>query len=174
MVDLPTPPFPEATAMMASTPGIPAGEGAAGPPGEPPGRGRDVGPAVVGTGEGPPRACPAPAARSAVSATITDCTPGSAPTAFCARSRTASHSCTAPASTVIEKNTLPSATTMSESLPVAGNGTPAGLAILPSAPRTSSFAMLIPDHRKSDLYIGEPVRRSILLSGVDALASAGP
>jgi len=30
VVDLPTPPLPEAMAMMAATPGIPAGDGAAG------------------------------------------------------------------------------------------------------------------------------------------------
>src|SRR6516165_1180660 len=33
VVDLPTPPLPEAMAMMAATPGIPAGDGAAGPGG---------------------------------------------------------------------------------------------------------------------------------------------
>src|SRR5215813_444162 len=73
-VDLPTPPLPDATAMMAPTPGTPtvpwARCAAAAAAGEvAPGRGR-------------------PAARSAVNATITEPTPGSALTAASARLRT--------------------------------------------------------------------------------------
>ncbi len=70
VVDLPTPPLPEATAMIDSTPGTPtfasprgAGRGAAAPP-----------PA----GDG--RAGAVPPLRSAVSATIADVTPGIART----------------------------------------------------------------------------------------------
>src|SRR4029077_14686603 len=110
-------------------------------PGGAPGRARPAGEAC-GRG-GAPRAGPALPERSAVSATITDCTPGRAVTAFWARSRTASQAVTAPASTVIEKNTLPSAKTLSQSLPVLGRGTLSGLAICPSAARTSSFEALI-------------------------------
>src|SRR6202795_5109230 len=39
VVDLPTPPLPDATAMMDSTPGMPAGDGAARPPDAAPWRG---------------------------------------------------------------------------------------------------------------------------------------
>src|ERR1700751_3125901 len=93
VVDLPTPPLPEATAMMAATPGMPAGDGAAGPAGGAPGRARPAGEA--GGRGGAPRAGPALPERSAVSATITDCTPDRAVTAFGARSRTASQAVTA-------------------------------------------------------------------------------
>src|SRR5262244_1901125 len=78
VVDLPTPPLPEATAMIAATPGMPAGDGAAGPPDGVPGRGR--GACGCGGAARPPG--PAPPVRSAVSATRTDCTPGNAETAF--------------------------------------------------------------------------------------------
>ena len=81
----------------------------------------------------------APPLRSAVSATIADCTPGIALTASSARFRTGSQACTTPASTVIEKNTLPSVATMSDSVPVFGNGVPSGAATLPSAASTSSL-----------------------------------
>ena len=72
----------------------------------------------------------APPLRSAVSATIADCTPGIALTASSARFRTDSQACTTPASTVIEKNTLPSVATMSDSAPVFGSGVPSGAATL--------------------------------------------
>src|SRR6516164_5524144 len=63
VVDLPTPPLPEAMAMMACTPGIP--DGAA--PGGAPGRGRVAGETCGRAGA--PRADPALPLRSAVSAT---------------------------------------------------------------------------------------------------------
>ena len=56
-----------------------------------------------------------------------------------ARLRTGSQCCTAAASTVIEKKTLPSLTTMSDTVPVSVNGDPSGLATLASATTTSSF-----------------------------------
>ena len=66
VVDLPTPPLPDATAMIEVTPGMPAGDGAV-----PPSRGRAAPGGICG------RRCgavpPTPLARSAVSATSTDC-----------------------------------------------------------------------------------------------------
>src|SRR5260370_40580050 len=111
--------------MMASTPGTPtvpwarcADAAAAGEVA--PGRGR-------------------PAARSAVSATITEVTPGSALTAASARLRTGSHAFTTAASTVIEKKTLPSDTTMSDKALVLGKASPSGLATRSRLARTSLF-----------------------------------
>ncbi len=110
-------------------------------------------------------AAPAPPARSAVSATMTDFTPGTARIAASARSRTLSQSFTAPASTVIEKKTLPSLATISESFPVAGSGAPSGLETLPSAARTSSFMSAIrwssKNAREATIYIGARPWRSI-------------
>ncbi len=63
-----------------------------------------------------------------MSATIADVTPGTARTAASAALRTGSHACTTAASTVIEKNTLPSDTMISDSLPVFGKGVPSGVA----------------------------------------------
>src|SRR5580698_8511227 len=143
VVDLPTPPLPEATAMIAATPGMPDCDGAEGAPGAGPGlAGPDLAlwacPAC-GAACGRCGAPPAPDDRSAVSATITDLTPGTARIAASARSRTASQALTAPASTVIDKNTLPSLATTSESFPLAGRAEPSGPEILPRAARTSSL-----------------------------------
>src|SRR5262249_16369328 len=80
-----------------------------------------------------------PAARSAVSATMTEATPGSALTAASARLRTGSHAFTAAASTVMEKKTLPSDTTMSDSAPVWGNASPSGLSTRSRLASTSLF-----------------------------------
>jgi hypothetical protein len=71
---------------------------------------------------------------------MTDCTPGIARTAVSARSRTLSHCFTWAASTVMEKNTLPSLATISESFPVAVSGRPSGVGTLESAARTSSLS----------------------------------
>ena len=68
----------------------------------------------------------APPARSAVKAISTDCTPGTARIASSARFRTGSQAFTAAASTVMDKNTLPSLTTISDSVPVCGKGRPSG------------------------------------------------
>src|SRR6266851_9492233 len=131
VVDLPTPPLPEATAMIASTPGIPctASPRAAGRP--------PAGAPCAGRGDG------APALRSAVKATRADCTPGSARTASSAHLRTGSHILTAAASTLIEKNTLPSPATTSDSVPLLGNGTPSGDLTPASAASTCSFETAI-------------------------------
>ncbi len=67
VVDLPTPPLPEATAMMASTPGMPAGDGgvcAAPCGGRPPGCGRAPGVDIAGRRAAAPPP-PLPGARSA-------------------------------------------------------------------------------------------------------------
>jgi hypothetical protein len=80
-----------------------------------------------------------------VSATIADVTPGTARTAASAALRTGSHCGTTAASTVIEKNTLPSLATTSESLPVCGRGAPSGLFTAANAASTWSLvAMLFP------------------------------
>src|SRR5262245_60064776 len=132
VVDLPTPPFPDATAMIASTPGTagccPAG---ARPCGRAPGGGAADGRAAGGAVGGR-----APVERSPVSATIAETTPGTARTAASAALRTGSQAGTSAASTVIEKNTLPSVTITSDSLPVAGSGLPSGLLTAASAVRT--------------------------------------
>ncbi len=118
MVDLPTPPLPEATAITDSMPGT----ARAVPVGEAPGRGAAARcDSRLGCGE---RALPP--VRSAVSATSTEATPGIARTAASALLRTSSQASACVASTVSEKNTLPSVTTMSESLPEAARSTPSG------------------------------------------------
>src|SRR5437763_7483346 len=105
VVDLPTPPFPEATAMIDLTPG---GAAAA------------CGPAAAAGPPGAARPGGAPPDRSAVSATRAEVTPGMAHTAVSAALRTASQFFTTAASTVIEKNTLPSLTTISDRVAVCG------------------------------------------------------
>ena len=67
------------------------------------------------------------------------CTPASARTASSARLRTGSQALTSAASTVIEKNTLPSLATTSESVPVLGSGVPSGDATPSSAASTWSL-----------------------------------
>src|SRR5882672_2787726 len=152
VVDLPTPPLPDATATIAPTPGGPctarSPRGACEWPCPPPCGGAG--------GGGAARA--APAARSPVSATIADTTPGMARTAASAALRTGSHACTTAASTVIEKNTLPSLTTTSESLPVAVNDAPSGLFTCASLASTSSFDTINPFSGS----LGQPNAASIL------------
>src|SRR5437879_10507193 len=70
---------------------------------------------------------------------MADVTPGTARTAASAALRTGSHFCTTVASTVIEKNTLPSLTTTSESLPVSVSATPSGLFTAVRPARTCSL-----------------------------------
>ena len=81
-------------------------------------------------------AAAAPALRSAVNATSAEVTPGTARTAFSARSRTGSQAFTAAASTAIEKNTLPSLTTTSDSASVCVSGVPSGAGTLARLSRT--------------------------------------
>ena len=106
--------------------------------------------------------------RSAVSATIADGTPGIALTASSARFRTGSQACTTPASTVIEKNTLPSLATMSDSVPVFGSGVPSGAATLPSAASTSSLVTGM-----FDLY-RFPRRFGVTIVVPNAMVNAAP
>ena len=89
VVDLPTPPLPEATAMMAPTPGSSGRCGAASPPA----RGLAVG---VGGG----------GARSAVSTADTEATPGSAFTAASQAWRKGSSAAASRGSTSSAKPTL--------------------------------------------------------------------
>ncbi len=136
VVDLPTPPLPDATAMIAPTPAT----GACLPIGDPCGA---CGARCELTGGTPWRACGRelgdggpPGLRSAVSAIIDEVTPGTARTAASAFARTSSQAFASAASTLIEKNTLPSLTTMSDRTPASGNGAPRGDITLPSASRT--------------------------------------
>ena len=101
-----------------------------------------------------------PPARSAVSATMTELTPGTARIAASARSRTVSHCLTAPASTVIEKKHLAVAATISDSFPVAGSGAPSGPEILPSAARTSSFKAVMTGLHRPAYRAGQHAPRS--------------
>ncbi len=114
MVDLPTPPLPEATAMTAEMPGnfglprhrrLRAGRMRMAVRRGRRGRRR---PAAA-------RAAAPPALRSAVSAIIATLTPGMARTAFSACARTLSQARASAASTLIEKNTLPSVTVIADS-----------------------------------------------------------
>ena len=125
--------------MIASTPGMPAGDGAAPRPALHRARARRGGGGCLCRRRLRRRTRPRAPARSAVSATITDVTPGTRAHRRFGALAHASHCFTAAASTVIEKNTLPSVATISESFPVAGSGSPSGLETLPSAARTSSF-----------------------------------
>src|SRR5689334_17449479 len=108
VVDLPTPPLPEATAITAATPGISDCRAI----GDPPPCGGLW--AWTGCTPGAPRLdCGGgggaePGLRSAVSATMTVVTPGMVRTAASASARMDSQALASAASTLIEKNTLPS------------------------------------------------------------------
>src|SRR5579863_6894889 len=65
-----------------------------------------------------------PGLRSAVSATIATLTPGMARTAISAAARTLSHALASLASTLMEKNTLPSLTAIADNTPAWASGTP--------------------------------------------------
>ncbi len=123
--------------MMAATPGMPVGPpcrvACAAARGEVAPLSRFAPPLADAGWEPPPE-------RSPVSATRTDCTPGSVRTACSAAARTLSQALAAPASTVIENNTLPSLVTMSDSLPAAVSGRPSGVGMPESLASTSSFS----------------------------------
>ncbi len=125
VVDLPTPPLPEATAMIASTPGMPAGDARRGAARR---RARRRGARQLACGRR--RRCSAGAGGAARALRGErhhgGFHAGHGADGASARSRTVSHCLTAPASTVMEKNTLPSVTTISESLPVAGERSAVG------------------------------------------------
>ena len=78
----------------------------------------------------------APALRSAVSAIIATVTPGMARTAASACARTLSQARASAASTLIEKNTLPSVTVIADSTLALVKATPRGDATLAKASRT--------------------------------------
>src|SRR6202022_1749746 len=133
VVDFPTPPLPEATAMTAAMPGISdcfdigdAGlcGGLCEATGATPGAWRCGGGAA------------APGLRSAVSAIIATATPGMARTAASAWLRTLSHARASAASTLIEKNTLPSLTDIADNTLASLKATPPGDATLAKASRT--------------------------------------
>src|SRR5262245_51920900 len=136
VVDLPTPPLPEATAMIDSTPGTPTVA-------SPRGAGRAP-PAAPAAGAGRCGAAPpAPPFRSAVSATIADVTPGIARTTSSACLRTDSQAFTCAASTVIEKTTLPSVASTSDSAALLDSGVPSGQLTCARLASTSSFVTAI-------------------------------
>src|SRR6266513_1401901 len=96
VVDLPTPPLPEATAITAAAPGL----------------------------------------RSAVNAIMAAVTPGMARTAASACARTFSHARASEASTLIEKNTLPSLTDIADNTLALVKATPRGDITLERQSRT--------------------------------------
>ena len=161
IVDLPTPPFPEATAIMADTPGMPArGDGpGAGPGAAPAGTAPERDGAAAGRCE---RATspPPPEARSAVSAIIAERTPGSSRTALSAFARTLSHALTFAASTVMEQNTLPSVTRTSESFPLSVSGAPSGVGTAASFASTSSLSSAICKLSRRFRSLDSPPRRT--------------
>src|SRR3954453_23229379 len=144
VVDLPTPPLPEATAMTAATPGIsacfdigdaaPCG-GRCAATGCTPGECECAWRCGAGAADGDP-APGEPGLRSAVSAIIAAVTPGMARTAASACARTLSQARASAASTLIEKNTLPSVTAISDSTLACVSATPRGDITLASESRT--------------------------------------
>src|SRR5579871_1487383 len=134
VVDLPTPPLPEATAITAAMPGISDCRDIGDPEGLCGGRC-----AAAGRTPGAPRDCGGgaePGLRSAVSAIIAVVTPGMARTSLSACARTVSHARASCASTLMEKNTLPSLTVIGESTPASVKATPRGDLTLASEDRT--------------------------------------
>ena len=133
VVDLPTPPLPEATAMTAAIPGISAcfAIGEAGLCG---GRCDATGATPPGAGRGGGGV--EPGLRSAVSAIMAAVTPGMARTAASACARTLSQARASAASTLIEKNTLPSVTETGDKTLALVKATPRGEATLARASRT--------------------------------------
>src|SRR5258705_5382128 len=136
VVDFPTPPLPEATAITAAIPGISDCF--------------DIGDAGLCGGLceetcGTPCAwrcggggggAAAPALRSAVKAIMATVTPGMARTAASASARTLSHARASVASTLIEKKTLPSFAVMADNTLALVKATPRGDLTLTSASRT--------------------------------------
>src|SRR3954453_18810974 len=134
VVDFPTPPLPEATAMTAAMPGISDcfDIGDAGPCG---GRCDETcgTPCACRCGGG---AAAEPGLRSAVSAINATVTPGIARTAASAWVRTLSHARASAASTLIDKNTLPSLTDTGDKTSASVKATPRGDITLARPSRT--------------------------------------
>src|SRR5215469_7461597 len=152
VVDLPTPPLPEATAITAAMPGISACRAIGEPAGLCGGRCDETG--------GTPRVPRGGAfgVRSAVSAIISVVTPGSARTALSACARTLSQARASAASTLMERNTLPSLTAIADRTSALVRATPRGDLTLASASRTCCCvtlkALLLPI-----LSLGRQIRR---------------
>src|SRR5215208_7875955 len=134
VVDLPTPPLPEATAMTAATPGIsacfdigdaPPCGGRCAATGCTPGEWECAWRCGAGAADGEP-GLGEPGLRSAVSAIIAAVTPGIARTAASACARTLSQARASATSTLMEKNTLPSVTEIADSTLALVKGTPRG------------------------------------------------
>ena len=121
VVDLPTPPLPDATAMIAAMPGTPrlpeVCDGGACGAGRRRGRAAAGGAGRGAAGRGGTGASMPPPFFSAVSATMAPATPGIDLTTRSAAARSGSISWARAAGTVIEKNTLPSAMKISETMP---------------------------------------------------------
>src|SRR5476651_1248797 len=149
VVDFPTPPLPDATAITAAMPGISDC--------------RDIGEFGPGCCDGgcdetcgTPCACrcgggAAAALRSAVSAIMAAVTPGMARTAASAWVRTLSQARASVASTLIEKNTLPSLTDIADNTSASVKATPRGDATLAKLSSTCCCVTLnaylpTPDH----------------------------
>src|SRR6266481_6455220 len=132
VVDFPTPPLPEATAMTAAIPGISDC--------------LDIGDAGLCGGRcdetcgtpcsGRAGGAAEPGLRSAVSAIIATVTPGMARTAASASARTLSQARASVASTLIEKNTLPSLTDIGDKTLASVKATPRGDITLATVSRT--------------------------------------
>src|SRR5436309_5140389 len=132
VVDFPTPPLPEATAIMAAIPGISdcfdiGDTGLCG------GRCEETcgTPCALRGGD-----AAEPGLRSAVSAIIATVTPGIARTAASAWARTLSQARASVASTLIEKNTLPSLTDIADKTLASVKATPRGDITLARVSRT--------------------------------------
>jgi hypothetical protein len=128
VVDLPTPPLPEATATIARTPGIPDCCCVAPRP-----------PAASCALAGPCALAPE-AWRSAVSTAVTDKTPGKASTAVSQARRTGSLASPSSGATSTAKPTLPSRMTTPEIMPSSTTSRPLSGSITPvSASKTICF-----------------------------------
>src|SRR5437867_9107808 len=174
VVDLPTPPLPEATAMTAATPGISAcfdiGDGA--PCG---GRcaatGCTPGECACACRCGGGAADGEPGLRSAVSAIIAAVTPGIARTAASACARTLCQARASAASTLMEKNTLPSVTEIADSTLALVKGTPRGEATRLRESRTCCCVTLT---RASPEALSVLIENRALLYCIDALSRRDP
>ena len=108
-----------------------------------------------------------PGLRSAVSAIIAAVTPGIARTAASACARTLSQARASAASTLMEKNTLPSVTEIADSTLALVRGTPRGEATRPRESRTCCCVTLT---RASPEALSVLIENRALLSCIDALS----
>src|SRR4051794_37021810 len=165
VVDLPTPPLPDATAMTAATPGI-SDCFAIGEAGLCGGRCEETGctPGACRCGGG---AAGEPGLRSAVRAIMAALTPGIARTAASACARTLSQARASAASTLMEKKTLPSVTEIADSTLALVKGTPRGEATCLRESRTCCCVTLT---RASPEALSVLSENRALLTCIDALS----